>query len=105
MIHKDEISMNVVQNEPYLINKCCNILLIIIISIFITHSEINIQSRCCNIKHNPGADSQVSRPAADAKVIKKITFFFEKNVVGCTIFAERPTKLARLIVHASFTHI
>ena len=24
MIHKDEISMNVVQNKPYLINKCCN---------------------------------------------------------------------------------
>ena len=73
MIHKDKISMNVVQNEPYLINKCCNY-----IKYSIDNSEINIQSRCGNIKHNPGADSQVSQPAADAKVIQKLLSFSKR---------------------------
>ena len=58
-----------------------NTLLIIIISIiklnFDTHiysyPEINIQSRCDNIKHNLWADSQVGQPVANIKVIQKLT--------------------------------
>ena len=81
MIHKDEISMNVVQNEPYLINKCCNYIKYSIDNcniFFIAHSEINIQSRCGNIKHNPGADSQVGRPTADAKFVQKSLSFSKR---------------------------
>ena len=73
--------MNVVQKEPYLsisVVIMLNTLLIIIISIFNTHSEINIQPRCSNIKHNPGADSQVGQPMAGAKVIQKSLSFLKR---------------------------
>ena len=66
--------MNVVQNESYLINKCCNYIKIY----FNTHSEINIQSRCSNIKHNPGANSQVSQPAANMEVVQKLISFSKR---------------------------
>ena len=92
--------MNVVKNKLYLINKCCNhvkysinnynIYYEILITHIYSYSEINIQSRCGNIKHNPGADSQVSQPVADTKVIQKSIFFFKKNVASCTTFAGRP---------------
>ena len=67
--------MNVVQNEPYLINKCCNYAKY---SIDNTHSEINIQSRHNNIKHNPCADSQVGLPVANTKVVQKSISFTKR---------------------------
>ena len=54
--------MNVVQNKLYLIYKCCNHIKYSINNYYIYHkifilmytpySEINIQSRCGNTKHN-----------------------------------------------------
>ena len=66
--------MNVVQNEPYLINKCFNYAKYSIDNYFDTHSEINIQSRCSY----PCADSQVSWPTADTKVIQKLISFSKR---------------------------
>ena len=68
-------------NEPYLINKCCNYIKYSIDNYniyFNTHSEINIQSRCSNIKHNPGADSQVGQLVADTKVVQKLLSFLKR---------------------------
>ena len=60
--------MNVVQNKLYLINKCCNY------DIY-SYAKINIQSKCGNIKHNQCADSQVSWPVANTKVVQKSISF------------------------------
>ena len=73
--------MIVVRNELYLIKKCCNYAKYSIDNdniYFNTHSEINTQSRHGNIKCNPCADSQVSWPAADTKVIQKSLSFSKR---------------------------
>ena len=70
--------MNVVQNEPYLTNKCYNYAKYSIDNYFDTCSETNIQSRCDNIKHNPCADSQVGQLAANTKVIQKLISFSKR---------------------------
>ena len=53
--------MNVVQNELYFINKCCSHVKYSISNYYVyyktlihiySYPEINIQSRCGNIKHN-----------------------------------------------------
>ena len=98
--------MNVVQNELYLINKCCNYVEYSIDNYntyFDTRSEIiNIQYRHGNIKHNPCADSPGWPASGRHKSHTKIDFFFKKNAVSHTTFAGRLTKSAGLIVHASF---
>ena len=43
-----------------------------------SYSEINIQSRCCNIKYNSQADSQVSWPMADTKAVQKLLSFSKR---------------------------
>ena len=43
-----------------------------------TYSDINIQSRCCNIKHNLQADSHVGYPTANTKAIQKLLSFSKR---------------------------
>ena len=75
------------------INKCCTKQTIYLIDKCYNYS-IKTQSRCSY----SCADSQVGRHKSHTK----FAFFFEKNVVGHTIFAGRPAKSARHIVYTSF---
>ena len=71
--------MNVVQNELYLSNKCLNYVKYSIGNYNIYYKililiYINIQSRC----NYPCADSQVSQPVANTKVIQKLISFSKR---------------------------
>ena len=55
-----------------------------------------------SIKNTSRADSQVSWPAANTKVVQNLAQNLKKNAVSHTTFAGRPTKLARHTVHTSF---
>ena len=52
-----------------------------------------------NIKSLSLTPCDVTQPVADTKVIQKIDSEFEKNAIGCTTFAGRPTMSAGPIVH------
>ena len=103
--------MNVVQNELYFINKCCNHVkysinnyyiyykILILIYTLILKQIFNLDAVILNTIHelSPRLASQwpTQKPY-------KNCFFFEKNAVGHMTFVGRPTKLARCTVHALF---
>ena len=73
--------MNVVQQEPYLSNECHNYVKYsinnykaLILTYIYSYSKINIQFRCSY----PCADSQVSWPTADTKVVQKSLSFSKR---------------------------
>ena len=103
--------MNVVQNELYLINKCCNYVKysidnynIYCKTLILTYTPIpksifNLDVVILNTIHELTPRLAGQQPTQRSY---KINFFFKKNAVSHMTFAGRLAKSARHTVHALF---